>query len=381
LFNLPYDIDAINDMTTLPHDNQIDTKALSQLFSNTTNSYKLLFFLAILKHLQEARMKSGKLNSTDLIETMLYLALYPIKYFNLSFGPQDQMAAHLSSLEIKDLDALTSTQIASNSISLKIHQCIKESSAVDLEKYVPFRLLQPFFTEELKGIKDGQKNAMTYQLAEQCFDIKKPLYRIEKYDDVLILVLHPQWITYLTKNYLIVEAWAEFAWVSYLQRKNPNSPNILNKIYPPSSRVQLTAQRKIWDEFLHLNPISCIYSGQSLSPSNYALDHFIPWSYMGHDQHWNLIPVIAHANGQKSNLLPNSAYLDKFCEIQHQYFAFLNARKKLAACEDYVLGLNSSISDLKVGSTFQVKLSATISNISAMAELQGFSPNWTYDPI
>lgn len=205
----------------LPSDQQLDIKALSKLFTNTTNSYKLLFFMAILNHVKTSESQaSTKICVSELTEHMLYLAAYPIRYFNLNFGLQDQMESHLSSLSIDELKVLT-PKIAP-ALNEKIHRAFANSSAKELENYVPFRLLQPFFSSELKGLNDVEKkNDKTFELAKQYFDERKPLYKLEKCKQELFLILHPLWLKYLHQNYSIVRAWAEFAWVSYLQRKKP----------------------------------------------------------------------------------------------------------------------------------------------------------------
>lgn len=361
----------------LPYDQQLDINSLSKLFDKTKNSYKFIFFLAILEHVKKSGLNTPiKVDVSQLIENMLCLSAYPIKYFNLNFGSQDQMAFHLASLGIAELNELTHKAAAT--LPHKIHHSFQNSSAKELEKYVPYRLLQPFFSNELKGLKDVEKNDKTFDLANEFFDERKPLYKLEKCSQKLFIIFHPLWLKYLSQNYLIIKAWAEFAWASYLQSKNPNSPNIINKIAPPLARAQLTTQRRVWDEFLQSYKVTCIYTDEPIHPSTYELDHFIPWSYLGHDQHWNLIPASAVANGQKSNSLPHADYFDKFCVIQNRYFNFLQTHNKRIPCEDYVVGLNTSLHDLASPQTFNHKLNTTLVNLNSMAQLQGFSPDWKF---
>jgi hypothetical protein len=46
-----------------------------------------------------------------------------------------------------------------------------------------------------------------------------------------------------------------------------------------------------------------------LGEGEYALDHFIPWSFVVHDLIWNLLPAAKSVNSSKSNNLPS---LDQF---------------------------------------------------------------------
>lgn len=55
-----------------------------------------------------------------------------------------------------------------------------------------------------------------------------------------------------------------------------------------------------------------------LTVGHYDLDHFIPWSFVAHDQIWNLMPADSSINSSKSNKLPDlDAYLQKLA-IEHQ---------------------------------------------------------------
>jgi hypothetical protein len=46
-----------------------------------------------------------------------------------------------------------------------------------------------------------------------------------------------------------------------------------------------------------------------LKPKDISLDHYVPWSFVVHDQLWNLIPTTKSVNSKKSDLLPSKKYL------------------------------------------------------------------------
>ena len=67
-----------------------------------------------------------------------------------------------------------------------------------------------------------------------------------------------------------------------------------------------------------------------------SLDHFIPWSFVLHDQMWNLVPTFKNINSKKSdNLLDYDTYIDKFCNIQYEAFEFVVNEKKKNQIEEY----------------------------------------------
>lgn len=360
----------------LPLNHNLNVSALSQIFQSTTNSYKPLFFLALLEEIKT--QKTSVLTLESITKKMLMIASYPCCYFNLGFGKQDQVLAHLTSIGIVDIDLSLLSHKTVTNIENIIDQNYSNSSAYELLKYVPFRLLSPFFTKELKGLSDGQKNAKTKELAQLNFHTTKPLYKIQTHS----IELHPNWYEYLVNNLSIVQAWTELNWLHYLQKKNPNTPAICNKLYPPLKRESLTTQRKFWDAFLIKNQTTCIFTNQILTVDNYELDHYIPWSYVGHNQHWNLIPVLNTANSSKSNNIPDKRYIPTFTEIHKHAIDFLNSlpiKQQAQFIEDFMLGLQCTEQDIAQNdSIIKSKQTKAIESLTDMAGLQGFSDSWVY---
>ncbi|EON91203.1 hypothetical protein MARLIPOL_14925 [Marinobacter lipolyticus SM19] len=124
--------------------------------------------------------------------------------------------------------------------------------------------------------------------------------------------LHPLWNKYIRANLAIIKGWALFQWADYLQRENPNIPALIKKIEPPVKRASLSEQTRFWNTVVVEQPIHCIYSGTLLQPSSFALDHFLPWSLVCHDELWNLIPADPRANSSKGRSL------QRFNDSRHQ---------------------------------------------------------------
>ena len=106
----------------------------------------------------------------------------------------------------------------------------------------------------------------------------------------------------------------------FLQSKNPNVPNISGKLLRPEERESLTRQKKFWNKVIEIGgPIRCIYKDTPLGRNEYDLDHFIPWSFVSHNQNWNLIPADGSFNSSKSNRIPDlDYYLPKMAKVQHK---------------------------------------------------------------
>src|SRR3954469_22223959 len=65
------------------------THYLGQVFNDTTNSYKLLWFLAILSLLKQSAQQNFPIS--DLLVEMAAAAWHPVCFFRLSFGKQDKL--------------------------------------------------------------------------------------------------------------------------------------------------------------------------------------------------------------------------------------------------------------------------------------------------
>ena len=76
--------------------------------------------------------------------------------------------------------------------------------------------------------------------------------------------------------------------------------------------------KKYWKTIINKESIKCIYSGKTITPETFSLDHFLPWSFVGHDKLWNLIPMRKNDNSYKSDNIPLvDKYLDKFIDTQY----------------------------------------------------------------
>ena len=48
-----------------------------------------------------------------------------------------------------------------------------------------------------------------------------------------------------------------------------------------------------------IKPVYEIYGKKPLDAKNISIDHFVPWSYVAHDELWNLTPTTRSINSTK----------------------------------------------------------------------------------
>ena len=366
----------------LPHSDQLDIGTLSGLFRHTTNSYKYLFFLSLLTLIKDRNFKiDDGIHLKDLKIEMLITAWYPQVFFKLSFGTQDQISSALKQvphLEDKNLLSKTGRQKLRRHIMLDYKDFYDE-----LMRYVPYRILRPFFAVETRGMPDQRVNREVSKLAAEQFYERCPLFRFNDSEECIFL--HPDWIAYLQQHQTIIEGWALWHWADYMQRRNPSIPAVTRKLFPPDRRESLNVQRKFWDTVIDIDKknIRCIYTGKKLD-CGYELDHFLPWKFVAHNQLWNLIPVDPLANSSKSDRLPSEIYID--CLAKTQCDALSTARN-IFSNNKWKKDVEPYITDLHIDKpedtlNFEILRFAyrrTLEPLMSIAEQQGFHCGWTYE--
>ena len=366
----------------LPPSDELDVSTFSRLLDDTKNSYKFVFFLSILDILNSRFFKvSSPILLKDLTVEMLVNAWYPHSGFRLSFGFQDMITRKLDSL---DLNTTKSFLRVTEGDRSNLREAIKSKNIDDeLVKYVPFRLIRPFF-KELRRIEDPQVNNQVKIIATQLFETRKPLYKFDH--NATAIIVHHEWASYIQTNYRIIRGWVSWRWLQYMQKNNPNTPALANKLFPPVKRESLQNQISYWQTVIaNCVDIQCIYSGQRLTLDDISLDHYLPWSFVAHNQLWNLIPVPKSVNSSKSNKIPSNTYFENFIRMQHLgltvFHSHTSSREKWNNyIESYIVDLgffrdDELLSFEQLRRQYKLKLQPLI----ALAVSQGFEHDWTYN--
>ncbi|GAB1545145.1 HNH endonuclease domain-containing protein [Scytonema sp. NUACC21] len=368
-------------LSNLPHSDDLDVVTLSRLFDKTTNSYKFIFFLSLLEILFKRQFQvASPIELREIAIEMLAIAWYPSVVFKLSFGLQDAIAKKLESLNL-DVDNRF-LELTKNDKTFLREEINKQYVNDDLTRYVPFRLLRPFF-KEIRGVKDQEVNKQLKIFASFFFETRKPLYCFAK--DDLSIIFHPEWALYIKKNYRIILAWVCWKWLEYMQKHNSNVPSLANKLFPPQgSRQQMQSQTSYWKLVIqNCEELKCIYSDQPLLVNNFSLDHYLPWTFVAHNQLWNLVPTKREINSSKSNKLPADIYFEKFVKIQH--LGLMTSYRKMQPkiwnkyIECYITDLkfpnkNELLSFEKLEKGYELQMKPLI----ALAVSQGFGNDWLY---
>lgn len=315
----------------LPQNIKLPVSSLSRIFENTTATYKFYWFVAIMDIV--VKEHKTRISFWEIIAGMIAESWYPIHYFKLSFGKSDSL--FVKSLEIQK-EYHISIESDKEKIKAQLLDNLKETRRF-LKIFtlnVPYRFLSPWirYTDDKEVIAKSQQ-----------FE-NNALYAIYKEE----IVINDIWVEYMTKHYKILRDFAFWNLTEFLQKRNPNVPDVPSKLIKPIQRDSLTKQRKYWDSYIEITGgINCIYTGKNIIAKEYDLDHFVPWSFVSHNLLWNLIPSDPSVNSAKSNNLPQlDKYLQPFASLHQDAMKILyekNMNNKIF--EDYLI-IYDSIPDL-----------------------------------
>lgn len=302
----------------LPYSEELNIEYLGRLFDNTTECYKFFWFKAIV-----TKVTAGKYELTyeELVDEMIADAYFMVTEYHLNLGPKDALESIVNLIKIKN-PALKSCEKQSVIIDFLKNTQDKEiiSKKRALTYNVPYRLQSPF----MENVKGKEWNVGKSRLIAKINQENRLIYYFEALNGLSTkIIVQSDWAQYIMKNQEIIKGWLEYKMIMYVQKRNPSVPGIADKLYPPYER-NLERVKKYWRLILSLEPVYEIYGDNILTENDLSIDHFVPWSYVAHDEMWNLNPTTKSINSSKSNNLPDwNTYFEKLVRQEYQSYQML----------------------------------------------------------
>lgn len=311
-------------MVNLPVTDNDNLKRLNSIFESgkVTLSYKFYWLLAIIDELEQRQKANKSLTDeillTDLAINMLSLAFYPTVYFKLNFGFNDKLSQGVQDLvTLLKLPITISPNDFKQQVKASLNQKKVSKIVNDLLVYVPERFLSPWYIKSPTLKFNSRATAATYQeFFSNALNNQGP-YLLYKCGQNSYLKLNQDFLSYFCTYSSIIKSYAYYHLTLFLEKRNQGVPNIAQKLIKDTERSSLKAQKELFNSYfkLHGNKMESIYSRVVLTPNDYAIDHFIPWSFMLNDLIYNLAPIDTTTNSQKSNLLPPHDLIEKLAEL------------------------------------------------------------------
>ena len=298
----------------LPYSEDLEIQYLSRLFDNTSECYKFFWFQAIVTKILEGKTE---ISYGELLDEMIADAWYMVTEYHLNLGPKDNLEALVK--YISQISGMKTSE--KKDVILDYLRNCEDKEVMRMKRIlinqVPYRLQAPFM-HSLKG-KDW--NVPSSRLIERINREKRLFYYFTSFDGLqTTIIVQPEWQQYILKNQEIVKGWLQYNIILYLQKRNPSVPGIADKLCPPQER-KLEKVKKYWKLILTIRPVHEIYNDVELDGKDLSIDHFVPWSYVAHDEFWNLHPTTRGINSSKSNNLPDwNTYFPRLCE--QEFFSY-----------------------------------------------------------
>lgn len=373
------------------YQNNLDTIKFSRMLDSNSQSYKFYWLEAVVTLAVE---NEGDILFDDVINEMICEAWYTVTEYHLKLGPT------INGKSENFLERTINVLYAKGDISekpqrdeiirvIKEHENLVKDDKYRLTDYVPYKLLYPFLDDEGLNLlrKDQRKRLIAYMIG---FQTKlNPFYTIIDGCGLQKKIrINADWRKLLLDNYLVIKSWIQYRKVIFLQDRNPGVPGIVYKLAPENDDIRkLKHARDLWIAFSKVKgeAIRDIYTGEELSVENFALDHFIPRSYIANDELWNLTPMNKSLNSSKNNRLPIwEEYFNKFALYHYYLYETIfsisdngNIRELFEKCRrDNVNSIWAAESLYIAGNdveTFISILSRNIKPIYDSAKMQGYA--------
>jgi len=356
--------------------NDEKSNRLEQMIEYLTTSYKLYWLYGILIEIERGKQE---ITFREIVTRMVTCCWYSLLKFKLHLGAVDK----LYNLVVFIANRFN---LSSDMPEEELYDFLQGLNDLDVDrrmtefyKYVPYRLLQPFFSGELYCQQDYKKNGIIEACAIRSGEVFYKVYTADRK-----ILVSPDWASYIVRNQAIINGWMHSKLINFLQRKNPSVPGIPLKIAAPRER-DLSPARKFWSAVIELEQPVDIYTGYELNKENFSqfgnlsIDHFIPWSFVLHDQMWNLIPTFRNINSTKNDKLPPfDPCLDRFCQLHYMAFSTACKHDRLRKyAEDYVIIDNTLYPCLSTGKLvaeriFKQTIKQAVVPLYQIAQNQGF---------
>ena len=366
----------------------LSTPATSHIFGRVldqiTNSYKFFWLHALLSAVENGTELDLKVSK--LVDDMVMAAWHPVALFRLSLGHQDRLQDSVSQL-VSTTGLRPSAPATTKGLRI-IRSALAETNPagkLELERYVPFRFIAPWFETELRGRPDSEKDRRIQELAAQRFGgpNSAPYCFV---NGVTQIRFDPGWHAWMRENLAILRAFADQGLIQFLQARNPSVPGIPAKLRAPFQR-DLKRGRQFWKTAFPTlstegpnHEVRDIYTGAEVGP-NFSLDHFLPWNFVAHDLLWNLVPVNPLTNSSKSDAVPDlDRYVPELAKLHHAALQSLREQPRLLS--DHVEFMKLDTSSL-LGLTVVALTERFATEFHPSAEragLQGFRTRWRWEP-
>lgn len=369
-------VDDLSETTALllQRASPLRTSELAAAFRSTSSSYKYYWFLALLENLPNL---DGPIPVTRIIRSMVVLAWFSVAQYRLSLGQTDRLQLCVLALQSHaGLAGVTAPKGLEAALDAwpELPRWSEE-----LARFVPGRFIGAWFAETARRRPYDRRGAR--DVAEASNDAwgtpAEAPYRLFDSDGVQMLEVSPAWQRWLTDNLGLARSHAQLHLCRYLQARNPGIPGIIDKMEPPGRRL-LAGPRRWWLELIAQGGMFAtdLYTGAPLGPE-FDLDHFLPWTFVAHDEPWNLAPTSAAVNRSKGDRIPDiDVYLPRLAHLHADIIVACELPPAMARSYSDFLRLDIAGDRASIRDEITGRYRDRLAPLAQIAAGQGFLGGW-----
>ena len=329
------DMDKSDYLLTIDGDyiNSLEIESFSRMMDSPSFCYKFYWLDAIV-NLVTADILETTFN--DIIDEMIAAAWYSVVEFHI----------HLSGVIYKDKDNLERTvnklhslsDLSSSASKTEIKNAIKEFDSqiakekTELTKNVPFKALSGFFINHNLGPLEGSIGKMVEKVITfNRQNVKLPYVFGTSSGLKREVVFDSDWARMIQDNAVSIKGWIQYEKLRWLQKNNPEVPGLVYKLTPLDERKRkLTHVRNLWAGIFVYTDVCDVFNGERITPDDYDVDHFVPFSFVMNDELWNLMPMDSSLNSVKSNNLPVwDKFFNRFAYNQYIMYGYIHSKSEI----------------------------------------------------
>lgn len=310
--------------------NELDIEGFSYMMKDPSYCYKFYWLEAIVQLIAENK-KSATYD--EIINEMIANAWYSVVEFHIHLSGIWKNGLVKDNLEKAVLKLHGLSQLSNSASKLEIKNEIRRfdkelhTEKMYLTQNVPYKALSGFANRGPERININSSAGRMMAYYNRLSSIQGPLPYIFGDENGLrrMIFFQDSWIKLIQDNTVSILGWIQYEKVRWLQNNNPEIPGLVYKLAPLDEKLRkLSYVRKLWDGILDMTSIPDVFGDKLIDKRQYAVDHFIPWSFVMNDELWNLIPIDVSLNSCKSNKLPKwDKFFRKFAENQYIMYQFV----------------------------------------------------------
>ena len=312
--------------------NTLDIESFSQMMKDPSYCYKFYWLEAIVKLIIEDVRET---TFDAVINEMICNAWYSVREFHIHLSGMQVDGRIRDGLERAVIVLSELSDLPANASKVEILNAIKEheaelkASKEQLTNMVPYRALAGFFVKANSVAEWNSVRRMVAYIERINRDVVSLPYTLGESSKLKKEIrFQPAWVEMIQDNAVPILGWIQYEKVKWLQNNNPEVPGLVYKLVPMDEKMRkLNNVRKLWKGILDICEVRDVFTGKSVDPNSFDVDHFIPWSFVMNDELWNLMPMDSSLNSSKSNRLPKwEPFFEQFALNQYVLYGLIHEK-------------------------------------------------------